>query len=263
MHVLLTGASSGIGAALAVALSKEGHTLTLVARRKAKLDEVADACPGTAHVLPTDLTDPDAVAGLVDAAEAVGGPVEALINNAGIELIGAAATLDPDGLERLFRLNLLTPVHLTRAVLPGMLDRGAGTIVDIASVGAFIPPPYGSHYGASKAALATMGHGLRWELRDSPVRVITVYPGPIETDMGTRVIDEYTADPSAGLPWGTADQLAQRIISAMARGKAEVFYPRFYRASRWFQMITLWIMRFRRIALRTAPAPEAAEGPAG
>jgi len=254
MHILLTGASSGIGASLAVALSKEGHTLTLVARRAAKLEEVAERCAGAAHVLPADLTDPTVVEGLVAAAEALGGPVEVLVNNAGIELIGATSELEPDKVERLLRLNLLTPVRLTQAVLPGMLERGAGTIVDIASVGAFIPPPFGIHYAASKAALATAGHGLRWELRDSPVQVITVYPGPILTDMGTRVIDEYTADPSAGLPWGTADQLAERIITAMRRGQAEVFYPRFYRSARWFQMVTLWFMRFRHIALRSESA---------
>jgi len=249
MHVLLTGASSGIGASLAKALSADRHVLTLVARREQKLAEVAEACAGEAHVLPADLTDPVVVEGLVERAEALGGPVDVLVNNAGIEYIGATAQMDPDLGERLLRLNTLTPLRLTRGVLPGMLARGRGHIIDVASAAAFVAPPFGTHYAASKAALAAAGHQLRWELRETPVKVLTVYPGPVSTEMGTRVLDHYTFDPSKGLPWGTADELAQRILTAMRRGDGELFYPRFYALSRTFARAARWIMRHQDVRL--------------
>ncbi len=250
MHVLLTGASSGIGAALARVLSQDGHVLTLVARRQALLDEVAASCVGPTHVLPADLTDPVVVEGLVAAAEALAGPVDILVNNAGIEYVGATATMDPDVGERLIRLNTLTPLRLIRSVLPGMLARGKGQIIDVASAAAYVFPPYGTHYTASKAALAAADHQLRWELRKTPIRVMTVYPGPVRTEMGTRVLGHYRTDPSKGLPWGNADELAQRILHAMKRGDEEIFYPRFYALSRSFARLTRFIMRFIPVELR-------------
>jgi uncharacterized protein len=220
MHVLLTGASSGIGAALARVLSQEGHVLTLVARRQALLDEVAATCVGPTHVLPADLTDPVVVEGLVAAAEALAGPVDILVNNAGIEYVGATATMDPD------------------------------VGIDVASAAAYVFPPYGTHYTASKAALAAADHQLRWELRKTPIRVMTVYPGPVRTEMGTRVLGHYRTDPSKGLPWGNADELAQRILQAMKRGDEEIFYPRFYALSRSFARLTRFILRFIPVELR-------------
>lgn len=250
MHVLLTGASSGIGAALARAMAARGHTLSLVARREEKLREVAAACAGEPAVLPADLTDPAAVDGLLARAEAAHGPVDVLVNNAGVEYIGATAEMDPDVGERLLRLNLLTPLRLVRAVLPGMLARGRGHIVNVASAAAFVFPPFGMHYSSSKAGLAAADHALRWELRKTPLHVLTVYPGPVETEMGTRVLDEYTQDPSKGLPWGTADELAQRILAGIDTRQAELIYPRFYVLSRTFQRLVRWVMGTRDIRLK-------------
>ncbi|MFT4978870.1 MAG: short-subunit dehydrogenase [Myxococcota bacterium] len=250
MHVLLTGASSGIGAALAQAFSAAGHSLTLVARREDRLRALAETL-GPTQVLVRDLLDPAAVEGLAEAAVAALGPVDVLVNNAGMELLAASHRLDPGQAERLLRLNLLVPLQLTRQVLPAMRDRGSGCIVDVASVAAFASQPFATHYCASKAGLAAAGRQLRWELAGSGVHVLTVYPGPIHTEMGQRALSAYATDPSGGwLPWGTADELSRRILRAIDRRQGELVYPSIYRVARWVPALTAFITQRTRAALR-------------
>lgn len=250
MHVLLTGASSGIGEGLARIFGAEGHRLTLVARRAERLQALAAELP-EAHVEARDLLEPSQVAGLVEAATAALGPVDVLVNNAGMELLDHSDTLDPDQAERLLRLNLLAPLRLTRQVLPQMRARRCGTIVDIASVAAFASQPFATHYCASKAGLAAAGHQLRWELQGTGVHVLTVYPGPIHTDMGHRALSSYTTDPSGGLlPWGTVDVLGRRILRAIDREQDELVYPQIYRVAKAFPAITRLLTRFTQAELR-------------
>src|SRR5438552_17574934 len=131
-RVMITGASRGIGEALAERFAAAGTRVALVARSEGPLKELAGRLGGTAH--PADLADPEQVAGLVDRVEADGGPIDVLVNNAGIDTTGAFINTAPSDVEFLYRLNLVTPVELCRQLVPRMLDRGRGHIVNVSSL---------------------------------------------------------------------------------------------------------------------------------
>src|SRR3954462_12191713 len=130
--VVITGATRGIGRALAAGMAAAGADVRLVARSAEALDDLAEQVGGTAH--PCDLTDPRAVAGLINRIEAEGGPIDVLVNNAGIDATGWLFDQAADELESLYRLNLITPTELCRQVVPGMLARGRGHIVNVSSL---------------------------------------------------------------------------------------------------------------------------------
>lgn len=164
-HAIVTGASSGIGAALARELSAHGWDLTLVARRRPLLDELAAGLRTRCHVVEADLSDLDAATGWLPGATAALGPVELLVNNAGVQVVAPTAGVDLARAEASLRVNLLSPMRLWRAVLPDMLARGQGTVVDICSMAALAPTPGMAWYNASKAGLAGASEALRGELR--------------------------------------------------------------------------------------------------
>src|SRR5258705_4202891 len=141
MHVAITGASSGIGAALARELARAGHRLTLVARRRDLLDALAAEVGGGAFVVAHDLADVSRATDWVAAAEVAHGPIDGLVNNAGVENTGPSHEADPDGCRRLIELNLTTPMLLTRHLLPAMRARRHGLFVNVASVAALVPLP--------------------------------------------------------------------------------------------------------------------------
>jgi short-subunit dehydrogenase len=182
-------------------------------------------------------------------AEARHGPIDVLVNNAGMENIGAAATSDPEVGVRLLHLNLVTPLLITRAVLPGMIVRGAGSIVQVASVAALVAPPGQTWYGASKAGLAQFTETLRSELGGTGVHACTVYPGPIKTPMGDAAFAKYGGrdGPAGRAPEGTPEKLAELVLRAVAKRQARVIYPRFFALAYWLP----WFSRF--ITFRMAP----------
>jgi short-subunit dehydrogenase len=250
MHVAVTGASSGIGRAIAREFAAAGAKLTLVARREDLLRSLA-AEVGTAHVAAVDLSDPTRATSWIDASVAANGSIDVLVNNAGVELVARHAQVDVDAGERLLRLNLHTPLRITRAVLPGMIERRSGTIVDVASVAGLVGTRGYSYYAASKAGLAAASELLRGELHGTGVHVVTVYPGPVHSEMGDRGVAAF--EPNRWLaqaPWGDADVLARRVRRAVSAKKARVIYPRFYTLSRWLPWLGRWI------ADATAPAPK-------
>jgi short-subunit dehydrogenase len=254
MHIVITGASSGIGAALARELGAAGHSLTLVARRKELLDALArdidtarasvDEDGPRTHVVPHDLSDPTRATEWLAAAEEALGPVDVLINNAGVQIVAPTETVDPTEGERLIAIDLLSPLRLTRAVLPNMIARGKGVIVDVASMAALAPTAGMTHYNAAKAGLAAASEAMRGELRGTGVHVITVYPGIIDTtDMAKAAIDKF--EPSFLLsraPRGTAVILAQHVRRAIEKKTARVIYPRSGAWSRWFPTLTRVVM---------------------
>ncbi len=186
-RVLVTGASRGIGEALVHAFSRAGARVALVARSAGALESLAAETGGVAF--PTDLADPVAVAGLLDRVEADGGPVDVVVNNAGIDLAGAFADCDPADLEQVYRVNLVTPVQLCRQAVPRMLERGSGHIVNISSlagVGAF---PGLAAYSSSKAGLSHFTAGLRADLKGLPIGTTLVELGPVPTEMLSHVND--------------------------------------------------------------------------
>lgn len=232
MHVVVTGASSGIGEALAREYAEKGAKVSLVARRVDKLEALAAQLGGRAF--PADLGLPERATDFLAAAEAAHGPVDVLINNAGSQIVARFDGVAPADGERLLALNLLTPLRLMHAVLPGMVARGRGAIVNIASLAGLVATPGMVHYSASKFGLAGASEALRGELRGSPVRVVTVYPGPVETDLQRRAMDRVAGDAAAAaLPVGTPAELARRIRRAVERDAARVVYPAVYGAARW------------------------------
>ncbi|MBS2030197.1 MAG: SDR family NAD(P)-dependent oxidoreductase [Deltaproteobacteria bacterium] len=160
MNVLITGASSGIGKALALEFHAAGHTITLAARRKDLLDAIAAELKERCHVVVVDLAKQATDTSWLASVPAV----DVLVNNAGIQWVGATAAIGVDEAENMLRLNLIAPLMLTRAVLPAMLARGAGTIVDVASMAGVAPARGMSWYGASKAGLVSFSESLRTEL---------------------------------------------------------------------------------------------------
>lgn len=249
MHVLLTGASSGIGESLARAFGQRGDDVTLVARRREMLADLAGKMRGKVHVAAADLTDLAGIDALVEGAVAALGPVDALVNNAGFQVVKRPESVTAAELERTLEVNLVAPLRLVQAVLPAMKARGRGTIVNVASVAAYAHARGQTHYSASKAGLAAFSRSLGSEVRRDGIHVLTVLPGPVRTPMGTGAASAYEKDPSGPLPWGEPDELARRILAAMDARRSLLVYPRFYRLAVWFPGIT------RMLVDRAAPVP--------
>ena len=242
MHVVITGASVGIGEALARAFAEEGASLTLVARRKSRLEALAKELGDKVYIHEADLADSARAADFLGPAEAALGPIDVLVNNAGVQHIEPTELADVDAGELLLRLNVSTPLRLMRAVLPGMIARKRGTIVDIASMAAITPMPGMYYYNASKGALANASEGLRGELRGTGVHVVTVYPGPVDTDMGRLGYEKYEPSLSARMsPVGTAAGLARLVVRAVAKKKARIVYPRVYGVALLFPRIARFV----------------------
>ena len=242
MHVAITGASAGIGEALARAWAARGAAVTLVARRKERLDQIAAEVGGKTFVQAADLSLVDHATDWIAPAEAALGPIDVLVNNAGVQTIEETALASVEKGEEMLRLNVFTPMRLTRAVLPAMLARRSGTIVDIASMAALAPMPGMFYYNAAKGGLGNASEGLHGELLGTGVHVLTVYPGPVDTDMARRGFERYEKTLSARLsPVGTTEGLARLILRGVERKKRRIIYPWAYslalsypRIARWF-----------------------------
>lgn len=183
---LVTGAGSGIGAATAVALAAEGAVTVLVGRRRALLDDVAAtiaAAGGTAHVEPAAVDDPAQMTALVDGVRERMGPVDVLVNVAGVSSkVRNAQWLSDDEWDHVLRVNLSGVFALTRAVLPDMLARGAGTVITVSSIAAVRPSPLsGPAYGAAKAGVANFMDYLNATYRGDGIRATTILPGEVDT----------------------------------------------------------------------------------
>ena len=243
MHVVVTGASSGIGEAIAREYGRAGASVTLVARRADRLEALASELGSSTHVAPRDLSIAEQSTDWVAAAEEALGPIDVLVNNAGVQIIGPTAAVDVEEGEHLLRVNLFAPFRVTRAVLPGMLERKRGTIVDVASLAALAPTAGMLYYNASKGGLAAASEALRGELRGTGVHVVTVYPGIIPTDMGSAGLEAYQPTRLLALqPRGTTAGLAGRIRVAVDRRRPRVIYPAPNAAARWLPGPTRWLM---------------------
>jgi len=181
-HVLITGASRGIGAELAAQAAARGASCTLVSRSEPALRESAAALGG--HPLACDLSDPAARAGLVDRAQQLAGrPVDVLVNCAGVDGIGGMLEVDAEQLRELYEVNLLAPVELVRQVLPGMVARRRGHLLTVSSGFSTFTGPGLVPYASSKAGLSHFHGGVELELRGTGVGTTLVEPGPVDTAM--------------------------------------------------------------------------------
>jgi uncharacterized protein len=230
-RVLITGASRGIGESLAHAFAGAGATVALVARTKDSLETLAAELGGTAH--PADLSDRTHVAALIDQVEDEAGPIDVLVNNAGLGPPTAFADAAGEDLRQVTEVNYLAPAELCRQVIPRMLGRGGGHIVNISSMAGTAVLPGLVAYSASKAALSQLTAGLRADLRGLPVGTTLVELGPIPTDMLAET-DEYkpTADSFrrfyrmrlvVDVP---REKVADEVVEAVQRGRRHVRIPK-------------------------------------
>ena len=221
---LLTGASSGLGEALAHELTKRGATLVLCARRAERLEAVARACGGGSKVLPMDVAAGDTVveAKASEALELLGGRCDVLLCAAGVgQRTDAAATSAADH-RAIMAANFEGPVALTRVLLPPMLARGAGSIAVVTSVQGRFGQPFRSSYAASKAAAIGYFDSLRAEVASRGLGVTVVSPGYIATDHASSALGgdgAADANANAGMP---PAELAALIADAVAEGRAEL-----------------------------------------
>jgi hypothetical protein len=180
--VLITGGSSGIGLALATRYAADGYNLVLVGRSEPRLAEVAHELRHVrVDTIVADLATPEGARVVAAAVEQRGLSVDILVNNAGAGLHGAFAGTPLERELELVQLNVASVIQLTKALLPGMLSRGRGHVVNIASVAAFLPGPFQSVYYATKAFVLSFSEALAEELRSSAVGVTAVCPGPTTT----------------------------------------------------------------------------------
>ncbi|MFL5992643.1 MAG: SDR family oxidoreductase, partial [Rubrobacteraceae bacterium] len=180
---VVTGASSGIGEATARLLASEGCNVVLAARRKERLNALAAELGEGTLAAPTDVTDPGACAALVARTVERFGSLDILVNNAGLGLYGSIPEGDPDDWRKMFDVNVLGVLYLTRAAARHMLARGTGDVVFVSSLaGRRVPAPDGTVYAATKHAITAVAEGLRLDVHEKGIRVINVEPGLVRTE---------------------------------------------------------------------------------
>ena len=213
--VLITGASSGIGEALARRVARDGRSVAITARRTERLEETAkeirSAFGVDTHVLTQDLSDPGAPETLAAQIEERGLVVDWLVNNAGFGTHGRFADMPLERELQEIRLNVMALVELTHRFLPGMLRRGRGLVMNVASVGAYIPSPYMATYTATKAFVLAFSEALSVETKDTGVNVLCVCPGFTRTEFQHNV-EEGVANRAPEFAWMSAADVADEAV---------------------------------------------------
>jgi len=239
--VLLTGATGGIGQAIARALDSQGARVLLTARRADELERVAAELGGRPETLPADLTY-DA-SSLADRA----GAVDVLVANAALPASGQIDDFTPEQIDRALDVNLRAPIQLTRELLPGMVERGQGHIVFVSSLSGKVASVGSALYSATKFGLRGFALGLREDLRDSGVGVSTVFPGFIK-DAG--MFHEAKVDLPPGVSMRSPEQVAAAVIQGIKKNRSEIdVAPITLRSGAWLAGISQsTVQRIQKIA---------------
>lgn len=223
---LITGASRGIGEAVARAAVARGARVGLIARSKDDLERVLAGCGGKGAIAVADAAERTEVEGAIAALERELGPADILVNNAGIGAYGFLWDTELDTHERMIRVNYLGLVYATRAVLPGMIARGRGHIVNISSIAGRLGAPLEAGYSATKFAVSGLSEALALELAPRGVRVSTVNPGPVET----HFFEARGAPYKRSFPRPvSAERVAGAVIKAVEKNLPEQYVPRWLR----------------------------------
>ncbi|WP_236975889.1 SDR family oxidoreductase [Membranihabitans maritimus] len=231
--IWITGASSGLGRAMALVFSKENANLILSSRNVDKLEDVRNECTGTGRkeILTLDLQSESEFPEKVDQALSFGGAIDILINNGGISQRAQAVNTQPEVARKLFEVNFFGTIELTRQVLPSMIDRNRGHIVVISSVVGKFGSPLRSTYSASKHALHGYFDSLRFEVQDNGIDVSIICPGFIQTEVSRNAL---TAN---GNPQGkmdnktskglTPEEFGSKVLNAIRKRKKEAYIGKY------------------------------------
>jgi short-subunit dehydrogenase len=227
-RVLVTGASSGIGAGLAEEFARRGAVVGICARREDRLDEVLGRCrqhsPESRRWV-VDLADPAAVDRLAAAALDELGGVDVLVNNAGIPKRRHVTKLDQATVESVMNINFFSPIRLTLALLPHMLERDSGRIVNVSSVAATLSSPGESAYDASKAAVTAFSEAMAIDLWQTGIKVLIVYPGLVDTELFSRPDNDPVITAVEAVPVG---ELVDGVFEALESGAVQVYVPGYF-----------------------------------
>jgi short-subunit dehydrogenase len=231
---LITGASAGIGEAMARELASRGHGVTLVARRgdrlRALTAELSERHGVRAEGLDADLGDPAAREQLASHVAELGLEVEVLVNNAGFGASGNLAACGRDALLTMLRVNCEALLDLQALHLPAMVERGRGVVINIASTAAFQPMPGTATYGATKAFVLSLSEAVHEELKGTGVTVTAVCPGPVKTEFMEVAGIAHAEDQLPNVFWMESDAVAKAAVDGAERGKRVVVPGLFNRA---------------------------------
>jgi short-subunit dehydrogenase len=218
---LVTGASSGIGEALARQLAARGHDLIIVARDKERLATLAaELAPRDVEILAADLVDPAQLATVEQRASDKTRPIDVLVNNAGVGSTGRFWELDLAKEDDELALNVRAVLRLTHAALPGMVERNRGAIINVSSISGFQPTPGTATYGATKAFVTSFSEAIHEELRGTNVTVSCLVPGATHTEWQAKA--SYRVERIPSFAWQSADQVATAALQGIDRGRALV-----------------------------------------
>jgi len=236
-RALVTGASSGIGAAFARALVRRGRNVVIVARRAERLEALSAELGGPARALalPLDLAETGAAARLAAELLRRSIPIDLLVNNAGIGTTGPYAEEPPETTAAILALNVRAAVELTRAFLPQMIERRRGAVINVCSMAAFQPVPFLATYAATKAFLLSLSEALHEELRGSGVSVQALCPGLVPTEFQARAGTDKVAFAKA--PTMSAEFVAESSLDALKAGRGPVVVPG------WRDRLTVQLLR--------------------
>ncbi|TPV96987.1 MAG: SDR family NAD(P)-dependent oxidoreductase [Myxococcales bacterium FL481] len=254
---IVTGAGSGLGAALAVTLSRLGARLVLVGRRRDRLEDVSARCRGRDTLIcAADVGIAAEVNRVVASAIERFGQLDIVVNNAAVALGGTLTALTPREVEYLVRVDLVAPIWLCQSALPHLLDSAAGRVVNVGSLSGLLAMPSQSAYCGAKFGLRGFTEALRHDLVGTSVKVLAVYPGAMDTEMNTAESRDKAGIKGVAAKTVHPDDAAARIVRAMRDGRSEIIVAPL--PSRLMPVVQRWFPAvFSRLAQRVRPEMDA------